>query len=171
MLYQILLTFTRPANLVHQHVYYAILGAILDLLDSDTEIYQALQKLSFTLPQGKCRVQLVIAGSEAYNKALDLLHTSPKDTISLNGNTLHLQDLELSFSYYSPERITPRKFSKFTLTFHSPTFVRQGNVAYQLPEPSQFLFSVWNKFHKLFPEWDLPDHAAFKKWLKYAIYP
>ncbi|MCR5411459.1 MAG: hypothetical protein K6E76_00275 [Patescibacteria group bacterium] len=90
--------------------------------------------------------------------------------LSLNGEKYQLKQLNFNFEIFSLADLEYKEFNKFVLRFHSPTFVRQQNITYMLPNPSQFLFSVYQKLISYCPDLKIENEKDFKEWLKYQLY-
>ncbi|MBQ7074996.1 hypothetical protein IJM86_08405 [bacterium] len=88
--------------------------------------------------------------------------------LSLQGEKYALQQLNFRFEIFNPEKMEFQDFDKFVLRFHSPTFVRQENITYLLPNPDQIFSSL---LQKMLPYCPIEiDEKEFKIWLKQTIY-
>ena len=155
-----------------QDAYYAILGAVLNLFHNDEAVYHAICKLSFSISEEEFMVMMTINGEKYYNHIVQTLMKSPSQQLSVNGVLLNLKNIRLDFKIFDPELVEYQSFSKFQLKFYSPTFLRQENIIYALPQPDQFLISVRDKLELYYSELqlNLEEKKKFKKWIKRAIY-
>lgn len=173
MLYQLTIHFKKPDwELYAGDVCYAILGAVLNLFHNNEAIYRAIAKLSFSIGEEAFSVMMTIQWETMYNQIVQHLLSNPQQSISVNGIRLSFQELRLDFRVFDLDLIEFKPFSKFQLKFYSPTFIRQGNILYALPQPETFLFSVREKLQNYYPQLQnsLSDPKSFKKRLKRAIY-
>lgn len=117
-------------------------------------------------------VMMTINGEKYYNYIVQILMKSPSQELSVNGVLLSFKNIRLDFKIFDPELVEYQVFSKFQLKFYSPTFLRQENIIYALPQPDQFLISVRDKIEHYYPQLqlNLEEKKKFKKWIKRAIY-
>ena len=173
MLYQLTINFQKAHDWFQkQDAYYAILGAVLNLFHNDEAVYHAICKLSFSISEEEFMVMITINGEKYYNYIVQILMKSPSQELSVNGVLLSFKNIRLDFKIFDPELVEYQAFSKFQLKFYSPSFLRQENIIYALPQPDQFLISVRDKIEHYYPQLqlNLEEKKKFKKWIKRAIY-
>jgi len=167
MIYLLNIQFSKPENTRKSDFYYAILWAFLNLFEDQKKVYDSILKLSFSLDEN-FTLYMSIDWDEAYNHIISHILSHPEQEISINGEKCKLKQLNFHFEILDIKNIEYKDFDKFVLTFHSPTFIRQVNITYLLPNPDQFLWSV---LHKIIEYYDIKiDEKGFKNWLKSAIY-
>ena len=70
-------------------------------------------------------------------------------SLSIDGKKFNLDQIKLDFKTFDPTTLHYRTFEKFQLFFRSPTFLRQQNISFLLPDPARFLMSSFEKLQQL----------------------
>ncbi|MDR2415480.1 MAG: CRISPR system precrRNA processing endoribonuclease RAMP protein Cas6 [Candidatus Peribacteria bacterium] len=140
---------------------------MLNLFEEQDKVYKSITKLSFVASKN-LTIQIGIQGEENYTAIVNHLLKHPSQTLSINSKKFQLQQLKFNFEMFNPATMEYKPFDKFVLHFYSPTFVRNINITYLLPNPDQFLYSVWTKLQELYAF--AIDEETFKKRLKNTIY-
>ncbi len=167
MIYLLNVQFSKPENSRKSDFYYAILWAFLNLFEDQEKVYESIIKLSFNIDDN-FTLYMSIDWEDAYNFIVSHILSHPEQELSINGEKCKLKQLNFHFEILDINNIAYRDFDKFVLTFHSPTFIKQTNITYLLPNPDQFLWSVLRKVVQYY-NIDV-DEKDFKNRLKYTIY-
>lgn len=163
MLYLLNLQLERTDESKKRNYYYGILWAMLNLFESDDELYNSILKIWFNV-DNYLNIHLSINWKENYNKIVDKILSSQWKEISINNDKWTLKYLRFNFQLFEPKDIEYKDFNTFTLFFHSPTFIKNDNVNHYLPEPHRIMLSVNRKLSKIYPTHLEED--TFKQYLK-----
>lgn len=163
MIYLLNLQFAKLENVVNKDFYYSILWAILWLLDSESDIYENISKISFNLWE-TLNVSLWIVGDHAYTNVVNILLYNPNKIISIDWVKFELKHLKFDFRTYDLDSIEFVPFDKFEIKYFSPTFTRSTNIVSIIPEIESVVLGLYEKLSKMY---DLKiDKLEFKKWIK-----
>jgi len=167
MIYLLNIEFSKPEKSRKSDFYYAILWAFLNLFEEQKKVYDSIIKLSFNI-ENNFTIYMSIDWDDAYNYIISHILSHPEQELSINWEKCKLKQLNFRFEILDINNIEYRDFDKFKLTFHAPTFIRQTNITYLLPNIDQFL---WSTLHKLIQYYNIDvDEKDFKLRLKYSVY-
>ncbi|MBS8121731.1 hypothetical protein [Candidatus Vampirococcus lugosii] len=167
MLYLLKLNFKALQKIGNTEYYYHLLGAILNVFDDDEKIYKSILKISY-IKYNHLQIRLTINGQDAYSEILKKILSKGNLNISINGQKFELEKINFDFDIFDIEKINFVNFKKFKINYISPTFIRNRNILYTLPNPDKFIFSTYQKLNKIYNIGY--DENKFKNFLKNNIY-
>lgn len=167
MLYLLKLNFKALQKIWNTEYYYHLLGAILNVFDDDEKIYKSILKISY-IKYNHLQIRLTINWQDAYSEILKKILSKWNLNISINWQKFELEKINFDFDIFDIEKINFVNFKKFKINYISPTFIRNRNILYTLPNPDKFIFSTYQKLNKIYNIWY--DENKFKNFLKNNIY-
>lgn len=166
MIYLLKLNLETKEKISNSKFYYHILWAILSIFDDDDKIYNNILKISYSTKEN-LQVRLSIYSQEAYTQVLQKLLERQNLSLSINNTPFELQTINFDFDIFQPENINFNDFNKFKIRYLSPSFVRNKNILYTMPNPNKFIYSSFSKLNKIY-EWNI-DWKEFKHRLEQNI--
>jgi len=167
-IFQIKLFFHKQEKYIEKKFYYSILWAVLNLFENNSQIYESILKISFSLDKEHLYVFISVFWKERFNILLNKLLNLDNKTFSIDNYKFELEQIDFNLKVLDLENISLKTIDKFELKFLSPTQVRNQNKIFTLSSPERFLFSVYQKLKKLGIKFDI-DEKDFKKWIGSSV--
>jgi len=169
-IFQLKLVFKKEENYIDKKFYYSILGAVLNLLENDNQIYDSILKISYSFDKEHLFVFISVLWKDNFNLVITKLLSQQNKKFSIDTYSFLLEKIDFNLKVLDFSSLNLYEIEKFSLKFLSPTQIRNQNKIFTLPQPDRFLFSVYQKLKILWLEFDI-DEKDFKKWLAYSILP
>ncbi len=169
-IFQIKLVFQKQEKYIEKKFYYSILWAVLSLFENDDTIYKNIFKISYSFDNTHLFIFVSILWKQNFSLAINKILQEKWKVFSIDAYKFPLEQLDFNLKVLDLEKIVLNPIDKFELKFLSPTQIRNQNKIFTLPESDRFLFSVLNKFEKIWLNFEI-NKQEFKKWLRFSVIP
>lgn len=161
--------------IIKSRFYYSVLWWILNLFANDENIYNSILSISPVMEKFNWDgffVKISVLWRENFDFIINKIFSSEKK-ISLDWKKFFVKWIDFDFKIFDLKRIKAKNFNSFEIIFLSPTFTKttlqKKQITNILPSPDVFLFSVYNKFVKIYWD-DKEEFNDFKKIIKDNIF-